>query len=394
MLGRLAPRAAAATAAVDMHRFSVAPMMDYTDKHFRFLMRLLTRNATLYTEMMAANALHYTNRQAAADATADSMIPRSLATNAESIESPCVLQLGGSDPDVLAEASRTASAYHPFTELNLNCGCPSERVAGKGAFGAALMREPALVAELCKAMRQGGGRPTTVKCRIGVDDQDSFEELQRFISTVAERAGVSHFIIHSRKAILTGLSPEQNRKIPPLIYEYVYRLVEGFPGLRFTLNGGVLTYEDIDMHFERCPTLTGVMVGRAVLDRPFYWSEVDSRLYGRDNLGLNRREVLAAYGSYCDAEMERTDPSRQRSLRNLLLKHALNLFAGEPMSRKYKQRLEALRQRGDVSVSAILREAEEQLHEGVLERRPGSGGQVAADCSDSVLIGRETGRCL
>lgn len=197
-------------------RISLAPMMEYTDRHLRFLLRLLSRRMVLYTEMVVSTALHFN----------EELRDRSLRFNAPD-EHPVVLQLGGADPAMLKEASRLALPYG-YDAVNLNCGCPSERVSGSGCFGAALMREPQLVAELCTAMGEGveGRVPITVKCRIGVDDDDSYEQLAEFIRVVSEESPVRHFVVHARKAILGGLSPEQNRKVPPLKYPYVYRLVQ------------------------------------------------------------------------------------------------------------------------------------------------------------------------
>lgn len=197
-------------------RISLAPMMEYTDRSLRFLLRLLSRRMVLYTEMVVSTALHYN----------EEMRDRSLRFNAPD-EHPVVLQLGGADAAMLKEASRLALPYG-YDAINLNCGCPSERVSGSGCFGAALMREPQLVAELCTAMGEGveGQVPITVKCRIGVDDDDSYAQLAEFVRVVSKQSPVRHFVVHARKAILGGLSPEQNRKVPPLKYPYVYRLVK------------------------------------------------------------------------------------------------------------------------------------------------------------------------
>ncbi len=196
-------------------------MMEYTDRHLRFLLRLLSHRMVLYTEMITSQTLHF-NPEAR---------DRFLRFNAPE-EHPVVLQLGGADPALLREASSLALPYK-YDAINLNCGCPSERVSGAGCFGAALMREPRQVAELCTAMEEGAGGevPITVKCRIGVDDDDSYEQLAEFVRVVSEGSGVRHFVVHARKAILGGLSPEQNRKVPPLKYPFVYRLVKVMKGV-------------------------------------------------------------------------------------------------------------------------------------------------------------------
>jgi len=188
-----------------------------------------------------------------------------------------------------------------YDAINLNCGCPSAKVAGSGCFGAALMRDPALVASLCQSMADtmGPTTPITVKCRIGVDDDDSYEQLHGFIHTVAYKSPVQHFIIHARKAILSGISPEANRRIPPLRYDYVYRLIKDFPDLKFTLNGGVLSYEEIEEHLGQ--GAHGVMIGRAIIARPYYWADVDRRIFGQhNNPGFTRRQMLEMYGNYAD----------------------------------------------------------------------------------------------
>jgi tRNA-dihydrouridine synthase A len=241
-------------------------MMEYTDRHQRFLMSLLSRKATLFTEMMTCNALLRTDD-----------LERFLQADFQN-SNPLVLQLGGACPQQMRDATKKAAAFG-YRNVNINCGCPSSKVSGEGSFGAALMRDPDLVAKLASAAGDALGEPVSVKCRIGVDDSDSFDELAKFISTVHAGGGVNHFIVHARKAILGGrLTPHENRTIPPLRPEVVYRLVEAFPSIRFTLNGGVETYEDAQEHVEN--GVAGVMVGRAVVNNPWYWRQVDSKVYG------------------------------------------------------------------------------------------------------------------
>ena len=216
---------------IDQHIFSVAPMMDYTYAYQRYLQRLISAESVLYTEMITANTLTRTD------------MPERYLEAAFDVEEPLVLQLGGSDPHQMGEASKIAVKYG-YKEININAGCPSEKVSDQGCFGAALMLKPDLVAELSLSIGEALGRPATVKCRIGVDDQDSYEGLVEFIRRVSEKGKVQHFIIHARKAVLGGkFSPDDNRKIPPLKYHYVYQLVKDFPHLYFTLNGGALTLE-------------------------------------------------------------------------------------------------------------------------------------------------------
>ncbi len=194
-----------------------------------------------------------------------------------------ILQLGGSNIDQMSKAARIATTFG-FKHININSGCPSDKVAGDGCFGAALMSTPNIVADLAKAISHQTGYPATVKCRIGIDDQDSYEHLVNYVDIVSRHGEVQHFIIHARKAILGGkFSPADNRKIPPLKYEYVYRLVNDFPNLTFTLNGGIETIEDCQIHLSK--GVHGVMVGRAAVADPFKWSTVDSKLYNMSDPG-------------------------------------------------------------------------------------------------------------
>ena len=271
-----------------LERFSVAPMMDYTDRYMRSFLRLFTRQTVLYTEMVTGMALVHTKE-----------LDRHLKFDSQ--QHPVILQVGGADAGILANAVELAKSYN-YDAINLNCGCPSSKVANSGCFGAALMRESALVAEICKSMHdrinpENSSRitPITVKSRIGVDDQDSYEFVRDFIGTVGATGVVSHFIIHSRKAILNAnLSAEQNRKIPPINYDVVYKLVKEFPQYSFVLNGQVKTYEEVQMHLDN--GVAGVMVGRDIVDRPFYWANVDSKIYGTEDPGM-RLDI--AHVSYC-----------------------------------------------------------------------------------------------
>lgn len=200
------------------------------------------------------------------------------------IEQPVVLQLGGSSPKSMRDAAMLAKQYG-YTEININVGCPSSKVAGAGCFGAALMLEPILVGEIASEIISATGLPTTVKCRIGVNDTDSYESLVHFIRTVHEMSGMNHFIVHARKAILNAsFSPADNRKIPPLIYPVVYALCKDFPQLQFTVNGGITDFDSIQEHYDN--GVSGVMVGRAVVEDPFYWRRVDSELYGEKLEGM------------------------------------------------------------------------------------------------------------
>ena len=261
--------------------FAVAPMMDYTDPHQHVFQRLLSHHSILYTEMVCATTLIHGEPER--------HLKGYLEHVPEKERYKTVLQLGGACPDNMGQAAKIASSYG-YSEININSGCPSDKVAGSGSFGATLMYKPLLVAQLAQSISQYTGRPATVKCRIGVDDQDSYEQLAEYIHIVHTYGGVEHFIVHARKAVLNAnFSPADNRKIPPLKYDFVYRLVRDFPSLRFTLNGGVDTYEAINEHFAN--GAHGVMVGRSAVGAPFQWSAVDSKVYGVPDPGRTRRQV-------------------------------------------------------------------------------------------------------
>ena len=254
------------------HRLSVAPMMDWTDRHCRYFHRLLTRHALLYTEMVTTGALRHGDVQ------------RHLRFNAE--EHPVALQLGGSEPEDLAHAARLGEQWG-YDEINLNCGCPSERVQ-RGAFGACLMNEPQTVADGVKAMRDAVSIPVTVKHRIGVDRVESYDFVRDFVGQVAQ-AGCQVFIVHARNAWLQGLSPKENREIPPLRYESVYRLKQDFPDLTIVINGGVTDNDQIATHLN---SVDGVMLGRESYYRPWLMTEWDARFCGDAHVDLPEREAI------------------------------------------------------------------------------------------------------
>ena len=247
------------TSQVGRWRLSVAPMLDWTDLHCRYFHRLLSKHAVLYTEMVTTGALIH------GDAT------RHLAFNLQ--EHPVALQLGGSEPQDLAKCARLGEQWG-YDEINLNCGCPSERVQ-RGAFGACLMNEPALVADGVKAMDDAVGIPVTVKHRIGIDKLESYDFVRDFVGEVS-RAGCGTFIVHARNAWLKGLSPKDNREVPPLRYETVYQLKRDFPGLVFVLNGGVTTTEQVQQHLEH---VDGVMLGREAYHNPWWLNQWDAQFY-------------------------------------------------------------------------------------------------------------------
>jgi len=268
-------------------RFCVAPMMDWTDRHCRFFHRQLTRRARLYTEMVSSAAIMHGDRQ------------RLLGIHP--IEHPIALQLGGSDPEELARASEIGLSFG-YDEINLNCGCPSDRVQS-GRFGACLMAEPELVAACVAAMRcaVGGDAPVTVKCRIGIDDQNSEGDLVRFIERVAA-GGCSTFIVHARKAWLQGLSPKENREVPPLDYDRVHRLKAAFPELTIVINGGIATLHEAAAQLN---AVDGVMLGRAAYKSPAILGDVDCTLFEDDCPPPLPYAVLEGMFGYVAGELER-----------------------------------------------------------------------------------------
>ena len=290
-------------------RLTVAPMMDWTDRHCRYFHRLLSPNARLYTEMVTSAALVRGGQL------------RLLEHSQQ--EHPVALQLGGSEPAELAQAARLG-AQAGYDEINLNVGCPSDRVQS-GRFGACLMREPALVGECVQAMRAAVDVPVTVKCRIGVDDQDDYADLQHFTETMVA-AGVEVLVVHARKAWLKGLSPKENREIPPLDYERVYRLKREFPQLIVVVNGGITSVEAVQAHLAQ---VDGVMLGRAAYHDPYLLAQLEAVLYGTSM--PSREEVLAHLRPYVEAEIKRGTALKHIS------RHLLGLYQGEPGARTFRR---------------------------------------------------------
>jgi tRNA-dihydrouridine synthase A len=294
------------------HRFCVAPMLDWTDRHCRYFHRLLSKNALLYTEMVTTGALIHGNSL------------RFLQFNQE--EHPIALQLGGSNPRDLAICTKMAEDFG-YDEVNLNVGCPSDRVQN-GKFGACLMAEPQLVADCVAAMQANVNIPVTVKSRIGIDDRDSYEELTQFMMTVAQ-AGCQTFIIHARKAWLKGLSPKENREVPPLRYDVVFQLKRDFPELEIIINGGITTMEQSKTLLEQ---VDGVMLGREVYQNPYLLAEVDNVLFGDDLPILSREQVIFALLPYIEEQM------KQPEMRlNSISRHVLGLFHGEYGARLWRR---------------------------------------------------------
>lgn len=316
------------------HRLSVAPMMDWTDRHCRAFHRLLSRHALLYTEMVTTGAILYGDAE------------RHLAFDPG--ERPVALQLGGSDPAALAE-SAAAGESHGYEEINLNVGCPSDRVQN-GRFGACLMAEPDLVARCITAMKAATTLPVTVKTRIGVDARDSYEELCDFVARVAN-GGCETFIIHARKAWLQGLSPKENREIPPLSHETVYRLKTDFPELHIVLNGGVADLDAAEGHLAQ---VDGVMLGRAAYKEPWVLAEVDRRVFGEDTPALTREEIARQLAGYLHRRQQEGVPPRA------VTRHVLGLFNGQPGARRWRQVLSDAR-RLDSAGAEIIEEALEAM---------------------------------
>ena len=295
------------------HRLCLAPMLEWTDRHFRFFLRLISKRVFLYTEMITTGAVLRGERE--------------HLLKYHPAEHPVALQLGGSDPMALAESAHIAAGFG-YDEVNLNVGCPSDRVQN-GRFGACLMAEPELVAECVAAMAHASGLPVTVKTRIGIDDIDTYEHLAYFVQTVAA-AGCETFFIHARKAWLKGLSPRENREIPPLRYDVARQLKQDFPRLEIILNGGILTLEESVEHLK---DFDGVMLGRAAYHNPYILAEADRLLFGDESPIPTRHEVLEAYLPYVEQELARGIRLQGIS------RHILGLFHGAPGGRLWRRHL-------------------------------------------------------
>ncbi|MGQ9426694.1 tRNA dihydrouridine(20/20a) synthase DusA [Gilvimarinus sp. F26214L] len=292
-------------------RFCVAPMIDWSDRHCRYLWRLLSRRALLYSEMVTTGALLHGD------------VPRHLAFH--EAEHPVALQLGGSNPAELAACAKLGEQWG-YDEINLNCGCPSDRVQS-GRFGACLMAEPGLVADCVKAMQDAVAVPVTVKHRIGIDDQDEYADLTRFVDIVAA-SGCKTFIVHARKAWLQGLSPKENREVPPLNYERVYQLKRDFSELEIIINGGIDTLDAVREHCER---VDGAMVGREAYQNPYLLAGVDAYLFGDTGAAPSRRAVLEDYARYCEQQID------QGVALHHMTRHVLGLFHGEKGGKKFRR---------------------------------------------------------
>lgn len=312
MMAEASTKTVLAPALPTSHLLSVAPMMDRTDRHFRYFMRQITRRTLLYTEMVTSAAIMHGDRHY--------LLAFSPA------EKPLALQVGGDDPKALALCAQIATDMG-YDEINLNVGCPSDRVQS-GNFGACLMAQPERVAECVAAMHQAGSIPVTVKHRIGIDDRDAYEDMVQFVTTVAA-AGCDRFSVHARKAWLQGLSPKENRDVPPLRYADVYRLKQDFPQLAIEINGGIQTLAQAHDHLKH---VDAVMIGRAAYDNPFLFASADQLIYGENSSPLPTPEsIVNAMLPYIVQWTE------QGQKLHKITRHMLQLFAGQPGSRQWKR---------------------------------------------------------
>ena len=312
------------------HKICIAPMMQYTDMHDRYLLRLISKEVFLYTEMIATGSLVY------------GKCFNQLEFNNE--EHPVGVQLGGSNVDDLIECSKRCEECG-YDEINLNVGCPSDRVQ-KGKFGACLMLEPNLVTECLMNMRRAVSIPVSIKCRLGVDNHESYEFLHNFVSIVSQ-SGVKTFIIHARNGILKGLSPRQNRNIPPLKYDYVYKLKEDFPELEIIINGGIKNLDQSESHLKK---VDGVMIGRAAYENPFMLNEVDSRFYDRQSFIESKRQILNEYFEYVDRQVKNGHDLGR------MMKHLFGLSRGDKYAKTFR-----------IKILEVIKDKELQKHKKGLE---------------------------
>lgn len=312
--------------------FSIAPMLDWTDRHYRYFARLICPQALLYTEMVTSGAILFGDQD------------RHL--KFDEAEHPVALQLGGSDPADMARCAVIAQEYG-YDEININVGCPSDRVQN-GSFGACLMATPEVVATVFRTMQAETDIPVTVKHRIGIDDQDSYHDLENFVTQVAD-AGCKTFIVHARKAWLQGLSPKENRDIPPLDYERVYQLKREHPDLIISINGGIKTYEEIGTHLEH---VDGVMIGREAYQNPYMMTEASARLFNDPQPPRSRVEVVHEMIPYIERHL-----ANGGSL-NHITRHMLGLFHGQPRARQWRRILSENAWKPGASIDVVMQALE------------------------------------
>ena len=349
---------------------SVAPMMEWTDVHYRTLARMLSKRTWLYTEMIVDKTLIHKNKDGES-------LDKYL--HFPGAQHPVVLQLGGNSAGELEAAVKLATSYD-YDEINLNCGCPSPRVSGKGCFGAALMNDPSAVRGIVEGMSRSSPVPVTIKCRLGVDDNDTYPELTRFVRETSEGLSIDHYVIHARKAFLQGLSPAQNRSVPPLKYDWVYRLSEDFPHLKFSLNGGVQSLAEAKALLERRGEgggrIHGVMIGRAAYKMPWHTlANADVAIFGEEaNPCASRRALLSDYAEVCDDSLETLATQYKTSRRNLIrkmVKPLLGLFHAEPGTNKWRRTIDNMLQRADpATVREVFERAMEHIPAEILDAAP------------------------
>ena len=296
-----------------MHKFSVAPMMDWTDRHCRYFHRLLSKETQLWSEMVTTKAILNGDKNRLLDF--------------DAAEHPLVLQLGGSESDEMAQCAKIAQNWG-YDEVNINVGCPSDRVQS-GSFGACLMQTPEVVAQCVDAMRQASDISVSVKSRIGVDDMESYKELSNFVMQV-ENAGCDVFVIHARKAWLKGLSPKENRTVPSLNYEWVYRIKKDFPHLAIAVNGGIMSVDEATVHLQ---SVDSVMLGRVAYHQPYLLSEVDNKIYHKILDAPSREQVLLDFIEYIKKQNDQGVPIRS------MTRHILGLYHAQPSAKKFRQLL-------------------------------------------------------
>lgn len=306
----------------EKHKVCIAPMMQYTDMHDRYLLRLISKKVFLYTEMVTTGAILY------------GKCFHQLDYNPQ--EHPIAVQLGGSDIKDLVECAKISEEYG-YDEINLNVGCPSDRVQ-KGRFGACLMLEPDHVADCLGSMQTNVSVPVTIKCRLGVDHHEDYEFLYNFINII-KNSGINNFIIHARNGILKGLSPRQNRHIPPLKYDYVYRLKKDFPNLNIIINGGIKTLDETKHHLER---VDGVMIGRAAYENPFLIKDIDSEIYDLEYIEKSKKNILNQYLDYVEEKVkEGHEISR-------MMKHLFGLSRGDKFAKTFRLKILEVIKEGEI----------------------------------------------
>ena len=314
----------------NLHKISVAPMMDCTDKHFRMIIRKISSKALLYTEMIVAQSLIYTEKK-----------ERFLDFNSE--EHPLSIQFGGDNPKMLREAAKMAQDWG-YDEINFNVGCPSPKVCS-GNFGASLMKEPTKVAKCIESLKNNCSIPVTIKHRIGVDEKDSFDNLNSFVKEVAS-AGADRFTVHARKAILKGLNPKQNRSLPPLKYDVVQKLKKINPKLIIEINGG---FTNINQCIKALNNLDGVMIGRSVYKYPLRWSEIDQKIYGENTTCKKASEVIFSLIPYIENHLKNGGKTWD------ICRHLINLIEGFPNAKIWRTRISTKSIKNDLSIHYLIK---------------------------------------